>query len=146
MAIGCCSRHLPGRMWVRIMGGRKHRVLKRVLKWGGLLCLLGITAVGILWFAMRDQVISKVLDLVESRFAEDGLYMGRGSQSLPVTRGVVLSDLALFGDEAKQQQVALIEDIGIWIPVWDLLKKDAEITLSSNGGGLVHSNVPSIIL
>ena len=119
------------------MGGRKHRVLKRVLKWGGLLCLLGITAVGILWFAMRDQVISKVLDLVESRFAEDGLYMGRGSHSLSVTRGVVLSDLALFGDEAKQQQVALIEDIGIWIPVWDLLKKDAEITLSSNGGGLV---------
>ena len=108
----------------------------RLLRLTALLALVLVAGLALAWFAMRDQIIDKVLDLAEARLASHGLHIARGSHELTWRRGVVLKDLQVYADEGKQERVAVFENVGARIPLWELFNEHAKLVLTSETGDL----------
>lgn len=107
-----------------------------MLKLIAVLALAGIVSVAVAWFFMRDAITAKVLDLVESRLAKNGLYLERGSHELTWNQGVVLRGLSLFADEDKSERVAFFDHLGVRIPIREILNDNPRLVLGSERGYL----------
>ena len=118
------------------MSTPKKSLLRRLLKAVVMLGLALVATGAVAWFALRDEIVAKVLDTVETRLAAKGLFLDRSSQRLSWTDGVVLTDLRLVADKEKNGPIVSLVRIAIRIPLRDLLRENPRVVVSTRRSGL----------
>lgn len=114
----------------------KTTLFGRLLRLLGALVLLLVVALGVCWFAFRDDILDRVITTAEHELSEGGLYTKFGSSHLTWNGSVELDGFELFADEDRVQRIGHIGELFIRIPLADLLRGDSRMVVSSSDSEL----------